>query len=75
MTENFVNKMLSAGAKKSKRITIGGADAIVSGIINKLSEKTYKEFVMSLDISDESKDKLSKLTPHTYTGIASNLAK
>ena len=42
---------------------------------NKLSEKTYKEFVMSLDISDESKDKLSKLTPHTYTGIASNLAK
>ena len=42
---------------------------------NKLSEKTYKEFVMSLEISEESKDKLSKLTPHTYTGIASNLAK
>ena len=41
---------------------------------NKLSEK-LKEFVMSLDISEESKDKLSKLTPHTYTGIASNLAK
>lgn len=42
MTENFVNKMLSAGAKKRKRITIGGADAIVSGIINKLSEKTQQ---------------------------------
>ena len=42
---------------------------------NKLSEKTYKEFVMSLEISDESKAKLSKLTPHTYTGIASNLTK
>ena len=40
-----------------------------------LNEDSYLDIVNSLKISKESKSKLKKLTPHTYLGIASKLAK
>ena len=40
-----------------------------------LDKNSYLEIVESLKISKTSKDKLRKLTPHNYTGIASVLAK
>ena len=40
-----------------------------------LDKHSYLEIVDSLKISKTSKDKLRKLTPHKYTGIASILAK
>ena len=40
-----------------------------------LDEHSYLEIVDSLKISKTSKNKLRELTPHNYTGIASELAK
>ena len=40
-----------------------------------LNEDSYLDIVNSLKISEKSKSKLKKLTPHTYLGIASKLAK
>ena len=40
-----------------------------------LDEHSYLEIVDSLKISKTSKNKLRKLTPHNYIGIASILAK
>lgn len=39
-----------------------------------LDEKSYKSFVKSLDIPKDAKERLLKLTPGTYTGIAKKLA-
>ena len=39
----------------------------------KLTEGDYLNFINSLDISNKSKDKLLKLTPLKYIGIAKKL--
>ena len=40
-----------------------------------INKDSYHKLVENLQISDDSKDKLRKLTPLTYLGIASKLAK
>jgi len=40
-----------------------------------INQDSYLKIVNDLKISDKSKDKLKKLTPFNYLGIASKLAK
>ena len=40
---------------------------------NKLSKKSYINFIKNLNISDESKNKLMELTPAKYIGLAKKL--
>jgi len=40
---------------------------------NKLNKSSYKEFISKLNISDEAKEKLHKLTPSKYIGLAKKL--
>ena len=39
----------------------------------RLDKTSYIEFVKTLDISTKSKEKLLKLTPHSYVGLAKKL--
>jgi adenylosuccinate lyase len=40
-----------------------------------VTRELLHEFVQSLDIPDEAKQRLLDLTPQTYTGLASSLAR
>ena len=40
---------------------------------NKLNRDSYIDFVSKLNISIKSKEKLLKLTPHNYVGLAKKL--
>jgi adenylosuccinate lyase len=40
----------------------------------RLNANALQEFIESLDIPDDAKDRLAALTPQTYTGYAANLA-
>ena len=40
-----------------------------------VTQEMLQEFVESLDIPDDATKRLLELTPATYTGLASNLAK
>ena len=40
-----------------------------------IDQESYLKIVSDLNITDESKEKLKKLTPLNYLGIASKLAK
>ena len=42
---------------------------------SKLTQKSYKEFINNLNISDKSKNKLISLMPSTYTGLSVFLSK
>ena len=42
---------------------------------NQINEQTIKEFIETLDLPIEEKNKLSQLTPQTYTGLAEKLTK
>ena len=42
---------------------------------SKLTQKSYKEFINNLNISDKSKNKLISLSPSTYTGLSVFLSK
>ena len=40
----------------------------------RLDAGALQDFIQSLDIPDDAKERLSALTPHTYTGYAAALA-
>jgi len=42
---------------------------------NQINKQTIKEFIETLDLPSEEKDKLSQLTPQTYIGLAEKLTK
>ena len=42
---------------------------------NQINEQTIKEFIETLDLPSEEKNKLSQLTPQTYIGLAEKLTK
>jgi adenylosuccinate lyase len=40
-----------------------------------ITKDSMQKFINGLDLPEEVRSKLSKLTPHSYTGLAENLAR